>query len=86
MAVGNITEAAQVNTILACRRADLVALARPHLWNPYFTRQAAAWYNTPIGNWQKQYESGRDQAYREQEKFRAKQIELQVKAKPKSHN
>lgn len=85
MAVGNITDAAQVNTILTCRRADLVALARPHLWNPYFTRQAAAWYGVEIQDWQKQYLSGKDQAYREEEKNRAKQIELQVKAKPSSH-
>ncbi len=44
MAVGAITEASQVNTILHTRRADLVALGRPHMWNPYFTHQAAAWY------------------------------------------
>lgn len=41
MAVGDITEPAQINTITACRRADL-ALARPHLVDPYFTRRAAA--------------------------------------------
>ncbi|MEM7282800.1 MAG: bifunctional salicylyl-CoA 5-hydroxylase/oxidoreductase [Pseudomonadota bacterium] len=85
MAVGNITEAAQVNTIVACRRADLVALARPHLWNPYFTRQAAAWYGADVDYVQKQYDTGMSQAYREQEKSRQKQIELQVKAKPSSH-
>jgi anthraniloyl-CoA monooxygenase len=32
--VGNITNADQVNTIIAAGRADLVALARPHLTNP----------------------------------------------------
>ena len=32
MCVGNITTADQVNTIVAAGRADLVALARPHLW------------------------------------------------------
>ncbi len=42
MCVGNITSADQVNTILAAGRADLVALARPHLMNPYFTLHAAA--------------------------------------------
>ncbi len=38
MTVGAITEPGQINTILHTRRADLVALGRPHLWNPYFTR------------------------------------------------
>ncbi|MEO5866785.1 MAG: bifunctional salicylyl-CoA 5-hydroxylase/oxidoreductase [Sphingomonas sp.] len=43
MAVGNIYEADHVNSILAAGRADLVALARPHLIDPMWTlRQAAA--------------------------------------------
>ena len=36
MCVGAITTADQVNTIIAAGRADLVALARPHLVDPYF--------------------------------------------------
>ena len=39
MCVGAITIADQVNTIIAAGRADLVALARPHLVDPYFTMQ-----------------------------------------------
>ena len=42
MAVGNISDWDQVNTILAAGRADLVVLAREHLRNPYFTLLAAA--------------------------------------------
>jgi len=42
MAVGNISSPADVNTILAAGRADLVVLARAHLWDPYWTRHAAA--------------------------------------------
>ncbi|MEO5577800.1 MAG: bifunctional salicylyl-CoA 5-hydroxylase/oxidoreductase [Sphingomicrobium sp.] len=42
MAVGNITEADQANAILASGRADLVALARPHLVDPSWTLRAAA--------------------------------------------
>ena len=45
MCVGAITTADQVNTIIAAGRADLVALARPHLVDPYFTMKAAAWYD-----------------------------------------
>jgi anthraniloyl-CoA monooxygenase len=41
MAVGNITEADQVNGILLAGRADLVCLARPHLADPYWTLHAA---------------------------------------------
>ena len=82
---GAITEPAQVNTILACRRADLVALARPHLFNPYFTQQAAAWYGAKVKGWQPQYISGKGQAYREAEKTREKARELAIKAKPKRH-
>ena len=42
MAVGNIFEADHVNSILAAGRADLVALARPHLIDPMWTLRAAA--------------------------------------------
>ncbi|HEX8442346.1 MAG TPA: bifunctional salicylyl-CoA 5-hydroxylase/oxidoreductase [Allosphingosinicella sp.] len=42
MAVGNIYEPDHVNSILAAGRADLVALARPHLIDPMWTLRAAA--------------------------------------------
>ena len=49
MAVGNISSFMDVNTILAAGRADLCALARAHLWDPYWTRNAAykAGYELP---------------------------------------
>lgn len=83
MAVGAIAEPAQVNTIVACRRADLVALARPHLIDPYFTRRAAAWYGAKTQATPPQYLSGMAQAVREAERARIKQFDLQKKAKPK---
>ena len=86
MAVGAVTEPAQVNTILHTRRADLVALGRPHLWNPYFTHQAAAWYGAANeGAWAKQYASGAMQAFREAEKSRERMLDLQRKAAPGRH-
>ena len=86
MAVGAITEPAQINTILHTRRADLVALGRPHLWNPYFVHQAAAWYGARNERmWPKQYLSGAMQAFREQEKVREKLTDLQKKAAPGQH-
>jgi anthraniloyl-CoA monooxygenase len=85
MAVGAITEPGQVNTILHTRRADLVALGRPHLWNPTFAQQAAAHYGTPVDSWPKQYSPGRDQARRELARSAQKLRELQVKARPARH-
>jgi anthraniloyl-CoA monooxygenase len=42
MAVGNIYEPDHANSILAAGRADLVAVARPHLIDPFWTLRAAA--------------------------------------------
>lgn len=42
IAVGNIVEADQINSILTAGRADLVALGRPHLADPHWTMRAAA--------------------------------------------
>jgi anthraniloyl-CoA monooxygenase len=42
IAVGNIQGWDHVNTIVVTGRADLCALARPHLYDPYFTAHAAA--------------------------------------------
>ncbi|HEY8256392.1 MAG TPA: bifunctional salicylyl-CoA 5-hydroxylase/oxidoreductase [Gemmatimonadales bacterium] len=56
MTVGNISSAADVNTILAAGRADLVVLARAHLWDPYWTRHAAADLGYPL-QWPPMYDS-----------------------------
>ena len=64
MAVGNITDADQVNSIVAAGRADLVALARPHLADPYFTLHAAAQLGYEAQHWPEQYWPGRDQHLR----------------------
>jgi anthraniloyl-CoA monooxygenase len=85
MTVGAVTTADQVNTLLASGKADLVALARPHLANPYFTLQASAWYQHMPQYWPPQYLSGRDQAFRNAPRERAEQTELRVKARPASH-
>ncbi|MBI3675997.1 MAG: FAD-dependent monooxygenase [Proteobacteria bacterium] len=83
MAVGAVTEPGQINTIVACRRADLVALGRPHLVDPYFTHRAAAWYGVKSHGVPQQYLPGMAQALREAERTRQKQLELQKKALPK---
>jgi anthraniloyl-CoA monooxygenase len=85
IAVGNITTADQVNTILAAGRADLVALARPHLANPHFTLAAAAHYGVAAQRWPVQYESGKEQALRLGPRDRAEIEALRRAARPKSH-
>src|SRR5260370_27830446 len=64
MDVATITSADQVNPIVVSGRADLVALARRHLADPYFTLHAAAWYQHTGQFWPRPYWPGRDQAYR----------------------
>jgi len=57
MAVGSITSADQINTILAAGRADLVAIGRGHLVDPALTLRAAAWYGLELDT-APQYELG----------------------------
>ncbi len=64
MAVGNIYEPDHVNSILMAGRADLVALARPHLADPYWTLRAGAEIGDRQAAWPKPYEAGRDQMWR----------------------
>jgi anthraniloyl-CoA monooxygenase len=85
MCVGAITTADQVNTIIAAGRADLVALARPHLVDPYFTIKAAAWYDAPAIHCPPQYLAGKDQIFRNSARDREELKDLKLKAKPKGH-
>jgi anthraniloyl-CoA monooxygenase len=85
MCVGAITSADQVNTIVAAGRADLVALARPHLVDPFFTMKAAAWYGATNIHCPPQYLPGRDQIFRNSVRDRADLTELKRKARPKAH-
>jgi anthraniloyl-CoA monooxygenase len=84
MCVGNITTPDQVNTILAAGRADLVALGRPHLVDPFFTMKAAAWYGVTDIHCPPQYLPGKDQIVRNSVRDRQDLEELRIKAKPKT--
>ena len=64
MAVGNITDTDQVNAILAGGRADLVALGRPHLADPFWTLHAAAKLGYHETVWPVQYLPGKEQLER----------------------
>jgi anthraniloyl-CoA monooxygenase len=85
MAVGAITTADQVNTLLVSGRADLVALGRPHLADPYFTLHAAAEYDYRDVGWPKQYLSGAQQAHTlaKRAKEEGKRKEALLKSMPK---
>jgi len=55
IAVGNISSADQINTLVLSGRADLCALARPHLANPHFTVGAAVEQGFRLPAMMKQY-------------------------------
>lgn len=64
MAVGAIFEPDHVNSIIAAGRADLCALARPHLADPYWTLHAAARLGYSAQPWPPQYLNGKAQLER----------------------
>jgi anthraniloyl-CoA monooxygenase len=86
MCVGNITTADQVNTILAAGRADLVALARPHLTDPNFTIRAAAWYGVEGVAFPPQYFMGRDALYRNLRRDREELEDMKRRVRPKARS
>jgi anthraniloyl-CoA monooxygenase len=71
IAVGAISEADHVNSIIAAGRADLCAVARPHLANPSWTLMEAAKIGYMDLQWPKQYRSGKTQLERNLERERA---------------
>jgi anthraniloyl-CoA monooxygenase len=61
IAVGAISEADHVNSIISAGRADLCAIARPHLANPAWTLTEAAKIGFTGIQWPHQYLSGKTQ-------------------------
>lgn len=76
IAVGNIFEADHVNSIIAAGRADLCAIARPHLADPAWTLHAAAQLGYGEAAWPKQYLTGKVQL--ERNLARAAQLAIRV--------
>ena len=58
IAVGAISSYDDVNTIICAGRADLCALARPHLYDPAWTLHAAAEQEFDQNVWVPQYQAG----------------------------
>jgi anthraniloyl-CoA monooxygenase len=61
IAVGAISEADHVNSIIASGRADLCAVARPHLANPAWTLTEAAKIGFNELAWPTPYQAGKPQ-------------------------
>ena len=76
MAVGAISEADHANSIIGAGRADLCAVARPHLADPAWTLHEAAKLQSRAIDWPLPYLSGRDQLYRETARQQALQGSL----------
>ena len=64
IAVGAIYEADHANSIIAAGRADLCAIARPHLANPAWTLNEAAKIGYPDIEWPRQYRTAKQQLER----------------------
>ena len=71
IAVGAISEADHVNSIIASGRADLCAVARPHLANPAWTLMESAKIGYVDVAWPKQYRAAKQQLERNLERERA---------------
>ena len=71
IAVGAISEADHVNSIIAAGRADLCAIARPHLANPAWTLHEAAKIGYLDVAWPKPYRAAKSQLERNLERERA---------------
>ncbi|NNG21926.1 bifunctional salicylyl-CoA 5-hydroxylase/oxidoreductase [Telluria aromaticivorans] len=70
IAVGSIYEADHVNGIISAGRADLCAVARPHLANPAWTLNEAARIGYTGADWPRQYRPGKLQLERNLERER----------------
>jgi anthraniloyl-CoA monooxygenase len=71
IAVGNIFEPDHVNSIIAAGRADLCAIARPHLANPSWTLTAAAAQGYAEQWWPEPYKAAKSQLERAAERSAA---------------
>jgi anthraniloyl-CoA monooxygenase len=60
MAVGGIVSHGDANTVIAAGRADICALARGYLVDPYFVRHAAHAQNYDAPSWPSQYRRAKE--------------------------
>ena len=65
--VGGVSSVDDINTILVAGRADLCAMARPHLVDPYWTLNSAIDQDFAGHPWPRQYLTGKGARRREQD-------------------
>ena len=78
IAVGAISEADHVNSIIAAGRADLCAIARPHLANPAWTLTEAARIGFTALDWPRQYRAAKPQMEANFQRERAAQTSVRA--------
>jgi anthraniloyl-CoA monooxygenase len=83
IAVGNISEADQVNSIIAAGRADLCAIARPHLAHPSWTLAQAAAQGYAEQWWPNSYLSAKSQLERAAQRAAAEHAAAVAASAPK---
>lgn len=82
---GTITDIDQINNIILNGKADLVALGKPLLLDPYFVRKAQAYENFEAKDIPKSYERGIAPLYSLQQTERKQLEKMKRKLKPKSN-
>ena len=82
---GSITDIDQINTIILNGKADLVALGKPLLLNPYFVRNAQAYENFEPADIPNSYKMGVQTLFSEEKSKRKMTEEMKKALKPKSH-
>ena len=82
---GSITDIDQINTIILNGRADLVALGKPLLLNPYFVRNAQAYENFESTDIPNSYKMGVQPLFSENKTNRKMMEGMKKALKPKSH-
>jgi anthraniloyl-CoA monooxygenase len=85
IATGYIQDIDQINTIILNGRADLVALGRPLLLDPYFVRTAQAYEQYETNDIPNQYKAGISHLYPLKANERKQMEEMKKSLKPKSN-
>ena len=82
---GSITDIDQINTLILNGRADLVALGKPLLLNPYFVRNAQAYESLDTNDIPNSYKMGVQTLFSEAKTHRKMTEGMKKALKPKSH-
>ena len=82
---GSITDIDQINTIILSGKADIVALGKPLLLDPYFVRKAQAYEGFEANDIPKSYEKGIAPLYASEQTNRKQTEKMKRALKPKSN-